>query len=76
MSLYMSAISGPSAIKDDDARSMLAQAYAHAADIAVGVCGNGFVQTIAIEGSGAPRLSLSLSSLLFALFIGCISVVF
>lgn len=76
MSLYLSAISGPGAIKDDDTRSMLAQSYAHAADIAVGVCGNGFVQTITIQGSGSPRLSLSLSSLLFSLLIGCISLVF
>lgn len=76
MNLYVSAISGQNQIKDNDVRSTLAQAYAHAADIAVGVCGNGFVQTIAIDGSGSPGRSLSLSSLWFALFIGCISTVF
>jgi hypothetical protein len=76
MSLFVSAISGQGQVKDDDIRSMLAEAYMHAADIAVGVCGNGFVQTVTIEGSGSSRLSFSLSSLWFALFIGCISTVF
>ena len=76
MNLYMSAISGQGEIMDDDVRSMLAQAYAHAADIASGVCGNGFVQTIAVTGSGSSRLPLPFSLLWFALFIGCISVIF
>ena len=76
MNLYVSAISGQGEIEDSDVRNMLAQAYVHAADVAVGVCGNGFVQTIALSGSGLPRLSLSPSSLWFALFVGCISVVF
>lgn len=76
MNLYVSAISGQGGIEDDDVRNMLAQAYAHAADIAVGVCGNGFVQTIAIAGSASSRLSLSLSLLWFAFFVGCISLVF
>lgn len=76
MNLYVSAISGQGGVKDNDVRNMLAQAYEHAADIAVGVCGNGFVQTIAIDGSGSPRLSLSLSPLWIALFTGCMSMVF
>ena len=76
MNLYLSAISGQDQIKDDDTRNSLAQAYSHAADIAVGVCGKGFVQTIATTGFGFPRLSLSLSSLWFALLVGCISTVF
>lgn len=76
MNLFVSAISGQGEIQDDDVRNMLAEAYAHAADIAVGVCGNGFVQTIAITGSGSSTMSLSLSSLWFALFVGCISMVF
>lgn len=76
MSLFVSAITGQGRIEDDDVRNMLAQAYAHAADITVNVCGSGFVQSITIEGSGSPRLSLSLSSLWFALFVGCISMVF
>lgn len=75
MNLYMSAISGQGEIEDDGARDLLAQAYAPAADVAVGVCGNGFVQTVNIQGSGSSRLSLSLSSLLFPLFVGCISIV-
>ncbi|KAF9652659.1 hypothetical protein BDM02DRAFT_2541166 [Thelephora ganbajun] len=75
MSLYVSAISGQEGIKDDTVRSMLAQAYAHAARIATGVCGDGFVQNIAVDGSGSPGLSLSLSSLWFASLIGYISVV-
>jgi hypothetical protein len=76
MNLYISAISGQGEIKDDDVRNTLAQAYAHAASITVEVCGNGFVQTIAIDGSGSPGRSLSLSLLWFSLFVGCISVVF
>lgn len=75
MNLFVSAISGQGEVKDSDARSMLAEAYAHAADIAVGVCGTGFAEKVTIEGSGSPRLSLSLSSLWFALIIGCISLV-
>lgn len=76
MTLYMSGITGEAQVKDNDVRTTLAQAYAHAADIAVGVCGNGFVETVAIDGSGSRRLSLSLSSLWFVLLIGCISMVF
>jgi hypothetical protein len=76
MSLYMTAISTPGDIKDDGVRNSLAQAYVHAADVAVGVCGSGFVEKLAINGSGSLGRSLSLSSLCFALFIGCISTVF
>ena len=74
MSLYVSAISGQG-LKDENARNALARAYAPAASIAVGVCGNNFAQTIAIDGSGSQGLLLSLSSLWLALFIGCMSVV-
>ena len=73
MNLYVSAISGGEGLKDDDTRNTLAHAYANAARIAGGVCGDGFVQSLAIDGS--LRLSLSLSSLWFSLLIGCISVV-
>jgi len=73
MNLYVSAISGAEGLKDDGVRSAMAHAYANAARIAGGVCGDGFVQSLAIDGS--PGLSLSLSSLWFALLIGCISVV-
>jgi len=75
MNLYLSAISGNGGLNDDGVRSTLADAYAHAAHIAVDVCGDGFVQTIAIEGSGSPGLPLSFSSLWLALLVGCISVV-
>lgn len=75
MNLYLSAISGQGELKDEDVRTALAPAYAHAASIAVGVCGDGFVQTIAVEGSGSPEFSLSLSSLWFFLLVGCISLV-
>ena len=75
MGLYVSAISGQEELEDENLRSMLAQAYFHASRIAVNVCGNDFVETIAIDGSGSPRLSLSLSLLFSALLIGCISVV-
>jgi hypothetical protein len=74
MNLYLSAISGPGKITDDDVQSMLARAYAYAADIASGVCGNGFVQAVEVNGSASPSSSLPLSSLWFALFIGCILV--
>jgi len=73
MDLYVSAISGQEGSEDEDVRSKLAIAYAQASSIIIEVCGNGFVQTIAINGSGT--LSLSLSSLWFVMFIGCISVV-
>jgi len=73
MNLYVSAISGGEGLKDDDVRSSLAHAYTNAARIAGGVCGDGFVQSLAIDGS--PGLSLSISSLWFALLIGCMSVV-
>jgi hypothetical protein len=72
MNLYVSAISGQEGVEDEDVRSMLATAYAQAARVAVGVCGDGYVQTITIDGSGTVGLSLSLSSLLFALLVGCI----
>lgn len=72
----MTAVSTPGDINDDDVRSSLAQAYVHAADVAAGVCGNGFVEQLAINGSGSLGRSLSLSSLCFAFFIGCISMVF
>jgi len=75
MNLYVSAISGQEGLEDEDARSALARAYSHASSIAVDVCGVGFVQVLATAGSGSPGLSLSLSSLWFALLIGCISVV-
>ena len=75
MNLYISAISGKAGLQDGNVRSALAPAYTHAARIAEGVCGNGFVQTIAIDGSGSPGLSLSLSSLWFSLLIGCILLV-
>lgn len=75
MNLYVSAISGNEGIKDDDVRSALAHSYAPAAQIAIGVCGDGFVQSLAVDGSGSPGLSLSLCSLWTALLIGCVSVV-
>jgi hypothetical protein len=75
MNLYASAISGQEELEDQNVRDALAPAYAHAAGIAVGVCGDGFVNTVAIDGSGSPGLSLSLSSLWFSFFIGCILLV-
>lgn len=75
MTLYMSVISGAEGLKDDDLRSSIARAYAHAARIAVSACGVGFVQTLAMDGSGSPGLPISLSSLWYALLIGWISVV-
>ena len=75
MNLYVSTISGQEGVEDDNVRSALAIAYAPAAHIAVGVCGNDFAQTIALKGSGTRGLSLSLSSLWFAFLVGCISVV-
>ena len=75
MNLYVSEISGQEGFQDESLRTTLADTYSHASQIAVNVCGEGFVQRIAVDGSGSPRLSLSLSSLRFALFIGCISVV-
>jgi hypothetical protein len=74
MNLYVSEISGQEKFQDEDLRSMLAEAYSHASNIALDICGDGFVPRIAIDG-GPPGLSLSLSSLWFALLIGCISVV-
>ena len=74
MSLYVSVISGAEELKDDDLRTAIGHAYSDAASIAVGVCGVGFVQTLAI-GSGSPRFPVSFSSLWFALLIGCTSVV-
>jgi len=73
MNLYVSAISGGEGLKDDEVRNAMAHAYANAARIAGGVCGDGFVQSLAVNGS--PGLSHSLSSLWFALLIGSISVV-
>jgi len=75
MNLYASAISGQEGLEDEDARTTLARAYSDAARIAIGVCGDGFVQVIATAVSGSPGLSLSFSSLWFVLLIGCISVV-
>jgi hypothetical protein len=74
MNLYASAISGEQ-LSDDDVRNALALAYAHATPIVQEACGSGFVQTVAVQGSGSLGLSLSLSSLWFTLLIGCISVV-
>ena len=75
MSLYMSVISGAEGLKDDDLRSSIAHAYAQAAHLAVDVCGVGFVQTLAIDGSGSAGSPISLFSLWFALLTGWVSVV-
>ena len=74
MNLYVSEISGQERFQDENLRSTLAEAYSHASKIATNMCGEGFVPRIAIDG-GSSGLSLSLSSLWFALLIGCISVV-
>ena len=75
MSLYVSAIVGQEGLEDKNTRNSLAPAYDQAARIAVGVCGDGFVQSVAVDGSGSPGSLLSLSSLWFSLLIGCMSPV-
>jgi len=75
MNLYVSAISGQEGPGGANVPSAFAPAYAHAARIAADACGDDFVQTIAIDGSGSPESSLSLSSLWFSLLIGCILLV-
>lgn len=75
MNLYVSAISGQEGPGGANVPGGFAPAYANAARIAADACGNDFVQTIAIDGSGSPTLSLSLSSLSFSLLIGCILLV-
>jgi len=75
MNLYFSAISGREGPRGANVPGGFAPAYANAARIAGDACGNDFAQTIAIDGSGSPTLSLSLSSLSFSLLIGCISLV-
>jgi hypothetical protein len=71
MNLNMTTISAQEELKDENIRSTGAVAYAQAARVAVGVCGNDFAQTIALKGSGTPSLSLSLHryGLLFLLVV-------